>query len=113
MTKEVDHTALGKHLRAAREAAGVTQTQAQEAIGVSQPTYSRIEAGTRPLKGDELIQLADRFGVRVSSITSLSQIQERSRFAARTDTPEASMQVMRDKLASYLELDAYLTSNGI
>lgn len=113
MATSIDPKVLGRHLRSAREAAGVTQIQAQEAIDVSQPTYSRIEAGTRTLKGDELILLADRFGLRVAAITGLEGVQRRSRFVARTDIPAASMEVMRDRLASYLELDSYLAAHGI
>lgn len=113
MSSTINHEALGRHLREAREAAGVTQTQAHESIDASQPTYSRIEAGKRPLKGDELIILADRFGVRVAAITGLDRIRQRARFASRTDAPTASMDKMRDKLCAYLELDSYLDSQGV
>ena len=81
----VDTRELGKRVREAREAAGVSQDEAREVIGVSQPTYSRIESGDRLLKGDELIQLADRFHVRAAAITGLAEVRERVRFAARTD----------------------------
>lgn len=104
---------LGRRVRDAREAAGVSQDEARKTIGVSQPTYSRIEAGDRPLKGDELVQLADRFGVRASAITGLPQVQSRARFAARTDGGTCAMTSMRDRLYAYLELDAYLTDQGI
>jgi transcriptional regulator with XRE-family HTH domain len=104
---------LGARVREAREAAGVSQDEARKAIGVSQPTYSRIEAGDRPLKGDELVLLADRFGVRASAITGLAQVRERGLFAARTDGGASSMATMRERLYAYLELDAYLTDQGI
>ena len=105
-------TTLAARLREARERAGVTQHEARAAIGVSQATYSRIENGERPLKGHELIQLADRFGMRVAAITNLPEVRERARFAARTDGTTAPMNAMRDKLISYLELDSYLTEQG-
>ena len=69
--------------------------------------------GDRLLKGDELIQLADCFGVRAALITRLPEIRERARFAARTDGGLASMAVMRERLYAYLELNYYLTSQGI
>ena len=109
----VDTRELGRRVREAREAAGVSQDEARMAIGVSQPTYSRIESGDRPLKGDELIQLADCFGVRAAVITGLPEVRERARFAARTDGDVSPMAAMRERLYAYLELDSYLTGQGI
>lgn len=105
--------ALGRRLREVREAAGISQDDARAVIDVSQPTYSRIEAGARPLKGDELILLADRFGVRAAAIAGVAQLWERVRFAARTDGSQPQMAAMREKLQAYLELDAYLTDQGV
>ena len=110
---DVDMKDLGRRVREAREAAGVSQDAARKAIDVSQPTYSRIESGDRPLKGDELVQLADCFGVRAAAITGLAEVRERARFAARTDGGSSPMAAMRERLYAYLELDAYLTSQGI
>jgi transcriptional regulator with XRE-family HTH domain len=109
----VDQVALGRRLKEVREKTGVTQDEARALIGVSQPTFSRIETGARPLKGDELIVLADRFGVRAAAITGVAKLQERARFAARTNGSQPQMTVMREKLHAYLELDAYLTDQGI
>lgn len=110
---DVDMKALGRRVREVREAAGISQDEARTALGVSQPTYSRIEAGERPLKGDELVLLADRLGVRASAITGLPGVRERARYAARTDGTAASMDGMRERLYALLELDAYLTDQGI
>lgn len=109
----VDMQDLGRRVREAREAAGASQNDAATAIGVSQPTYYRIESGDRTLKGDELIQLADFFGIRAAAIAGLAEVGERARFAARTDGGSASMAAMRERLYAYLELDSYLTSQGI
>lgn len=110
-TKDV--TALGRRVREVRELAKVSQDEAAQAIGVSQPTYSRIETGDRLLKGYELVQLADRFGVRAAAIGGLAPVAARARFAARTDGSAASMDSMRNRLYAYLELDAYLSDQGI
>ncbi len=110
---DVDRKELGRRVREAREAAGVSQDEARKAIDVSQPTYSRIESGDRVLKGDELVQLADCFGVRAAAITGLAEVRERARFAARTDGRNSPMGTMRERLYAYLELDSYLTSQGI
>ncbi len=51
MDAVMDMVVLGRRVREARDAAKVSQGDAAAAIGVSQPTYSRIETGDRPLKG--------------------------------------------------------------
>jgi len=110
---QVDMRELGRRLREAREAAGISQDTACRAIGVSQPTYFRIESGDRLLKGDELVQLADCFGIRAAAITGLTEVRERARFAARTGGDFSPMAAMRERLYAYLELDSYLTGQGI
>lgn len=109
----LDAIALGRRLREVREAAGVSQDAARATIAVSQPTYSRIEAGQRILKGDELVALADLFGVRAASIVGEARLRERAQYAARTDGSQPEMTAMRVRLYAYLELDSYLTSQGI
>lgn len=106
-------TLLPHRIREVREQLSVSQEAAAQALGVSQPTYSRIEDGSRPLKGDELVLLADLFGVRASAITGIVSIRQRARFAARTGGGAAEMSAMRERLYAYLELDDYLTKQGI
>lgn len=106
-------TPLHKRIRAVRDRVGVAQEAAAAALGISQPTYSRIEDGTRPLKGAELVLLADAFGVRVGAITGLAEIKQQTRFAARTDGSEADMAALRDHLYAYFELDTYLASQEL
>lgn len=114
MTAQViDQVVLGRRLREARDAAGVPQEQAGAVIGVSQPTYGRIEGGERPLKGDELVLLADLFKIRAARITGVVALADRVRYAARTDGSQPQMAAMREKLHAYLELDAYLADQGI
>jgi len=110
---DLNVVALGRRVREVRESVGVTQDEARKAIEVSQPTYSRIESGERALKGAELVQLADRFGVRAAAITGLAAVREHARFAARTDGTNAPMSAMRERLYASLELDSYLSDQGI
>lgn len=110
---EFNAVALGRRVREVRESAGVSQDTARRAIDVSQPTYSRIESGERPLKGDELVALADLFGVRAAAISGYAHIRENARYAARTDGTSSSMDRMGDHLYACLELDDYLTGQGI
>ena len=65
------------------------------------------------MKGDELVQLADCFGIRAAAIAGLADVRERARFAARTDGDFSPMTAMRERLYAYLELDSYLSSQGI
>jgi transcriptional regulator with XRE-family HTH domain len=109
----VDHATLGARIREVRELRGISQGQAARALDVSQPTYSRIESGDRPLAGDELVILADLFGVRAAAIVGIPELRKQARFAARTDGTSPAMETMREKLYAYLELDAYLTAQGI
>lgn len=108
-----DHKELGRRLAELRTAARVSQAQAAQMIEVSQPTYSRIETGDRPLKGAELVMLADLLQVRASAITGVAQLRQHATSAARTTGSSPQTGVMRDKLFAYLELDAYLSGQGI
>lgn len=73
--------------------------------------YSRIESGDRPLKGSELVQLSDLFGVRTAVIAGLPSVRDRAQIIADTDSPSAH--AMAERLLAFLELDAYLTDQGI
>lgn len=53
---------LGARLRAAREAAGLSQAQVAEQLGLSRPTVSLIEAGGRRVTSREMAALARLFG---------------------------------------------------
>lgn len=109
----IDQVALGARLRAVRETAEVSQEEASAAIDVSPPTYAHIEAGTRPLKGDELIALADCLGVRVGAITGALTRGDGLPRAARIERTSPPTAAMAEKLRFYLELDAYLADQAI
>ncbi|MEE1650487.1 helix-turn-helix transcriptional regulator [Brachybacterium sp. J144] len=104
---------LGARIREARLRADISQDDMAVLLDVSQPTYFRIESGARPLKGDELVMIADRLGVRSAALTGLSTLRQRARFAARADGADTSLDALRHRLEEYLELDAYLAGHGI
>ena len=54
------HRTFCENLRAARKAAGLTQWQAAEQLGISQPRYAEIESGRNP-PGLELIERLAKF----------------------------------------------------
>jgi len=62
------HEALGERLRAAREAAGLTQEEAASQLGVSRPTLAQIEAGRRKITGLELVRLSSLYGRTITDL---------------------------------------------
>src|SRR5437764_5430815 len=65
--------ALGKQLRLAREAAGFTQSEVAEMLGVSRPTVSQIEGGKVRVDSLTLRQLATFYRRPVDSFFGESQ----------------------------------------
>jgi transcriptional regulator with XRE-family HTH domain len=65
-------------LRTAREAAGLTQTQAAEKLNKPQSFISKIESGERRLDLIELKQVCAAFGVSVTDfVRSWEKIQDK------------------------------------
>ncbi|MEV5828479.1 XRE family transcriptional regulator [Spirillospora sp. NPDC052242] len=62
-------TTLPERLRAARQAAGVTQQQAATVLGVSRPLLVAMEKGTRKVRPEELVTLASLYQRPVSDLT--------------------------------------------
>lgn len=60
--------AYGKHLAGLRTAAGLSQQQIAEAIGVRQSTVATWERSARPPKGDVLPALAQALGVELQTL---------------------------------------------
>ncbi len=63
MTKQ---SQVGKRLREAREAAGLTQQQAADWLGIRRPAIAEIESGKRAVKSDELARLSSLYGRSLS-----------------------------------------------
>ncbi len=59
---------LALRLRAARESSGLTQAQAAAELGVSRPLLISIEKGTREVKPEELVRLAEMYGKPLSEL---------------------------------------------
>ena len=62
MRRERERQELGRRLKRAREAAGYTQEQAAELLGLSRPTLADIEAGRRRVDTVLLRRLATLYG---------------------------------------------------
>ena len=59
---------LGARLAAARHAAGLSQRQVADKLGVHHPTIVWIEQGTRKLSFLEAVQLADIYGIDITAL---------------------------------------------
>jgi transcriptional regulator with XRE-family HTH domain len=57
-----DYKALGKALRKLRDAAGLTQVEAAERVGVRSQFVSDVERGNRGLRWHTLLALLDAYG---------------------------------------------------
>jgi transcriptional regulator with XRE-family HTH domain len=111
-TREPAEYPLHRRVRAVRERANVSTKDAALALGISPLVYSRIEDGSRNIKGDELIRLADTFGVRAGAITGLAEVTVPTTLSACPEGDEPGMPALRDYLRAYCELDAFLTEQG-
>lgn len=59
---------MGARVRAAREAAGLSQQQLSELVGVSRPGVSKIESGQRDVSAAELAVIATVVGLTVDDL---------------------------------------------
>ncbi len=98
-------------IESARKAAGLSQRALEDRTGISQATLSRILSGSRPAKMTEIILIADATGCTVAQLAG-SAMADRVRCAARA-TNGSSMDVMRQRLLHFIELDAYLHDQAI
>jgi Zn-dependent peptidase ImmA (M78 family) len=65
---EIGAQEMGRRLRVARENAHALQSEAAKIIGVSRPTIVSIEQGARPVRIEELQQLAYHYGISVNAL---------------------------------------------
>ena len=63
MSKEDIRAAIAARLRAAREAAGLSQGQVAKKLDLHRPTITEIEAGRRSVSAEELAAFAHLYGV--------------------------------------------------
>jgi len=61
---------IASRLRAAREAAGLSQGQVAKLLGHHRPTITEIEASRRKVSGEELTQFASLYSVSLEWLTS-------------------------------------------
>lgn len=94
---------LPKRLRAAREAAGLSQGQVAKLMNMHRPTISEMEAGNRRITADELAKLADLYDTKLSWL--LGDTPER----AASDDPKLQLAARELSKLKPDELDRLLT----
>lgn len=98
-------------LRAAREAAGLSQGQVAKLMNMHRPTISEMEAGNRRISAEELAKLADLYDTKVAWL--LGEAPER----AAHDDPKLQLaarelgKLKPDDLDRLLKLIAALKSD--
>jgi len=78
--------AIAARLRAAREQAGLSQSQAAKVVGLHRPAITEIEAGRRSVSAEELAALADTYGVDTNWLVEAEKAdptRDRMELAAR------------------------------
>lgn len=74
--REIDPGLLGRRLRDARKARGLTQHEVSESLEVARTTITSLEKGQRRIRPDELIQLARLYGRQVGTLVGSRQVTE-------------------------------------
>jgi transcriptional regulator with XRE-family HTH domain len=91
-----------------REESGMSQRALAAAADVPQTILSRIEAGSRPARIDEVMALAWAMGHSVDAILDEHPLSERVLVAARASMTGADAASVKSRLTYFLEVDAYM-----
>ncbi len=67
-TAQSKRSDFGERVRAAREAAGLSQRDVATQLGISQPSYALWEINHVALRPDQLLKLAGILGVRIEEL---------------------------------------------
>ena len=109
--EQVDPRTLGLRLQEARKAAGLTQQDVADQIGMARTTVVAIEKGERRIVPHELLQLAPLYGRSVSSLVSKRIITEslvtQFRAAQRETGPgfDQATEELQKRAEDYIELE--------
>lgn len=72
-----ERSPFGERLYAARVAAGLSQTQVAEKLGITQPSYADWERRTVALRPDYLPKLAEIFDITVEQLLGIEERPKR------------------------------------
>lgn len=106
----IDQVELGRRLRQAREACGLTQEEAAEQLGVSRPTVAQMELGKRAVNSVELDRLAYLYARDIREFLAENFTEDEVvRALFRSDT-EAGQEGVRQALRDCIALGHELTN---
>lgn len=103
---------IGRQIRKLRVAAGLEAKQLAEEVGLDPTAISKIEAGRRAVKTDELMNIADSLGVSPLAFLEPNSVLARLQVAARSTTDQLDYTLHR-RLTALAELDNVLSAGGI
>lgn len=113
----MDAAKVGERLRVARAAAGLTQEQAADKLGVARTTLVAIEGGDRQPRPEELVALAQLYAVGVHSLLRPSAVRvdvvgqfrrKRPREGKGDREGIEALSLLHDLSAAYVELERRL-----
>jgi len=103
---KADTGVIAARLLEARKAAGLTQQEAAEHLGVSRPTLIALEKGTRAAKPDELIKLAMLYGRSLNTLVRAGgepqPIEPHLRASLRPEA-DAELSAVISELTAYVD----------
>ncbi|MEJ2325951.1 MAG: ImmA/IrrE family metallo-endopeptidase [Chromatiaceae bacterium] len=101
-------TLMGVRARAARDAAGLTQSAAAERLDIARQTLANMEQGRVPFDGVQLVAMANLYGRPVTYFYDLRE-SDGTAIAFRADNPEdvdpSLKQRLLDRLAAIADLE--------
>lgn len=103
--------AIGRRLKALREAHGMKQVELAEVAGISQATLSRIESGKGPVEAATALRLAMALKVKMKALTSTAHPDWSLATAGRTDMDASDMASMKE--AAYEYIAAYRVATQV
>jgi Zn-dependent peptidase ImmA (M78 family)/transcriptional regulator with XRE-family HTH domain len=106
----IDQSELGRRIRQAREACGMTQEEVAERLGVSRPTVAQIELGNRAVSSLELDKLAYLFARDIREFLADDFAEDDVVRALFRSHREASEEGFNDALRECIKLGKELTN---
>jgi transcriptional regulator with XRE-family HTH domain len=95
---------IAARLRNARDQAGLTQGQVAAALNISQPSVSALEAGTRPIRIDELVAIARLISIDPSDfLRGLSESDEAIGVTLRAEAASLPFAELRGAVTSFVD----------
>ena len=111
---DVDAVDVGARLRGAREAAGLTQTDAATDLRVARTTLVAMEQGRRRVRTDELQRLARLYGTSVNAVLRREAVHVdlvprfRKLVTANDESAERAARLLTDLVRAEVELENLL-----